>query len=171
MCNVGAQYQIIGRITHGTFVSAYVCVDRSTGCKVVVSKQDTEKLALNKQIYNCTAQAYNGIVNLKGIKCKLNQLPRYTEDGKHIIEKEEQKQKVKPDLEITAKVQHGRTVMYYEVTKLGDVSKKARLTKGQVIELARSGRLVNAKCQMNGNEVLLRGTNGCNLTALKTYQI
>lgn len=171
MCNLGAQYQIIGRITHGTFVSAYVCVDRMTGQSLVVSKQDTEKLALNKQIYNCTAQMYNGIVNLKGIDCKLNQLPRYTDDGKRIVVKEEQRTKVEPDLEITAKIQRGRTVMYYEVTKLGDVSKKAKLTKNQVIELARSGRLRNAKCQMNGNEILLRGANGCNLAALKTYQV
>lgn len=171
MFNTNGRLQVIGRITQKTYVYAYVCVDRQTGKRFVVDKKKFEELALNKQVYNCTAQLYNGIVNLKGIECKLNQLPRYTDDGLGVIEKEEQKQKVVPDLVIVGKIQKGKAVLYYVVSKLNDNSQKIKIARQQVMELARAGRIVNAKCQTNGNSELLRGSNGCNLTEIATYQL
>ena len=75
--NFGAKYSIIGRILNRTTVEYYVLQDRSNNSTLKMKKGVVEQLALSKQIYNCNAQVYKDIVNMKGINFKLSQLPRY----------------------------------------------------------------------------------------------
>ena len=95
--NVGAKYEIIGRIQHGTSVMAYMIKDRVESSTSIIEKGIVEQLALNKQIYNCNAQLYGNIVNMKGVNCKLNQLPKYTESGDLVPEEEKPKKKAPAD--------------------------------------------------------------------------
>lgn len=168
--NIGAKYEIIGRIQHGTQVIAYKIKNRTDESECLFDKAIVEELALNKQIYNCKAQVYNNLVNLKGINCKLNKLPRYNEDGAPIIEDDyNTKKKVEADLTLIGKVQSGRTVSDYVLAPISDFSKKMKVPKDLVIQLAQDGRIINAKVQMNNGKPILRGTNGVSLAQLALY--
>ena len=171
MSNTVARLVVIGRITRGAYVLGYVCEDTQTKQRSLFNKQVFENLVLNKQVINCTGQVYNGLVNLKGIGCKLNQLPRYTEDGTKVIVKDEQKSKVAPDLIIVGKLQKGKSVLYYVVSKVNNREQSVKLTRTKIMELARAGRIINAKCQMNGDSEVLRAANGFSLADLAVYQI
>lgn len=168
--NVGAKYEIIGRIQHGTSVMAYMVKDRVENSTSIIEKGIVEQLALNKQIYNCNAQLYGDIVNMKGVNCKLNKLPKYTESGDLVPEAEKPKKKAPADLKLIGKVQSGRTVTDYIVVALKDTSKKMKVPKETVLQLAQDGRILNAKVQMNNGEMMLRGNYGVNLSQLTTYQ-
>lgn len=168
--NVGARYEIIGRIQNGTTVLSYMINDRTDNSKNMIEKGVVEQLALNKQIYNCTAQVYGNIVNLKGINCKLSKLPKYTEDGNLIPEPEKPKKKAPADLKLVGKIQCGRAISDYVIVALKDTSKKMKVPKETVLQLAQDGRILNAKIQMNNGEMMLRGTYGVNLAKLPTYK-
>lgn len=167
--NVGAKYEIVGRIQHGTSVMAYMVKDRVENSTSIIEKGIVEQLALNKQIYNCNAQLYGNIVNMKGVNCKLNQLPKYTETGDLVPEEEKPKKKAPADLKLIGKVQTGRTITDYVVVALKDTSKKMKVPKETVLQLAQEGRILNAKVQMNNGELMLRGNYGVNLSQLTTY--
>lgn len=168
--NVGAKYEIVGRIQHGTSVMAYMVRDRVEDSTSIIEKGIVEQLALNKQIYNCNAQLYGDIVNMKGVNCKLNKLPKYTDSGDLVPEPEKPKKKAPADLKLIGKVQTGRTVTDYIVVALKDTSKKMKVPKDTVLQLAQDGRILNAKVQMNNGEMMLRGNYGVNLSQLTTYQ-
>lgn len=167
--NVGAKYEIVGRIQHGTSVMAYMVKDRVENSTSIIEKGIVEQLALNKQIYNCNAQLYGNIVNMKGVNCKLNQLPKYTETGDLVPEEEKPKKKAPADLKLIGKVQNGRTITDYVVVALKDTSKKMKVPKETVLQLAQEGRILNAKVQMNNGELMLRGNYEVNLSQLTTY--
>lgn len=167
--NVGAKYEIVGRIQHGTSVMAYMVKDRVENSTSIIEKGIVEQLALNKQIYNCNAQLYGNIVNMKGVNCKLNQLPKYTETGDLVPEEEKPKKKAPADLKLIGKAQTGRTITDYVVVALKDTSKKMKVPKETVLQLAQEGRILNAKVQMNNGELMLRGNYGVNLSQLTTY--
>lgn len=167
--NVGAKYEIVGRIQHGTSVMAYMVKDRVENSTSIIEKGIVEQLALNKQIYNCNAQLYGNLVNMKGVNCKLNQLPKYTETGDLVPEEEKPKKKAPADLKLIGKVQTGRTITDYVVVALKDTSKKMKVPKETVLQLAQEGRILNAKVQMNNGELMLRGNYGVNLSQLTTY--
>lgn len=169
--NFGARYEIIGRVLHGTSVSAYIINDRSTNNKSKIEKGIIEQLALNKQIYNCKGQVYGDIVNLKGIGCKLSELPKYDDDGTLVPEAEKPKKKEPADLKLVGKIHTGRVISDYVVVSLKDPSKqKMRIPKDMVVQLAQDGRILNAKAQMNNGEVILRGAYGVNLAKLAEYR-
>lgn len=170
MYNVGAIYEIIGRVVNGTSVPAYMLKDRRNNQARAVEKTIVEQLALNKQIYNCTGQIYNNIVNLKGINCKLSKLPKYDIHGKLIPECENITQTKKVgDLQLIGKIQDGRVIKAYVVCAVSDESKRKIISRDKVLSLAQSGRIINAKSQRNGNEIVLRGNNGFNLSQLQIY--
>lgn len=167
--NVGAGYEIIGRVLQGTTVIAYILQNKANGTIGTMEKGIVEQLALNKQIYNCTAQIYNGIVNLKGINCKLSKLPKYDMNCNRVEDTSNQKKKLRADLKLVGKVQSGRVISDYIVSSIYEPNKLMKLPRDTVIKLAQEGRLVNAKSQMNGNEAMLRGVAGVNLAQLKTF--
>ena len=167
--NIGAKYEIIGRISKGTSVIAYMLRDRTNKQEFPMEKGMVEQLALTKQIYNSTAQVYNDLVNLKGINCKLSKLPKYKEDGTPYDVLPEKKVKLDPDLIIIGKMTEGRMITDYIVTYVSTPDIKMRVPKETVIQLALDGRFTNAKVQKNGNATILRGIEGTNLNKLDTY--
>lgn len=166
--NIGAQYEIIGRITEKTTVTHYALRDRNTGQFITLQKGIVEQLALNRQIYNCNAQIYENLVNLRGIGCKLNQLPKYDLQGNLVVDKPKQKRKVQADLEIIGKKQKGRNINTYIVRSLYN-NNIAEVPRSTVIKLAQLNRIHNVKVQQNEGIPMLRGINGFNLSNLKNY--
>jgi hypothetical protein len=157
--NIGARYEIIGRVCDGSYISEYVIRDRTDKTLQKVEKAVVEQLALNKQIYNCTAQIYKNLVNLKGINCKLSQLPKYDKGGNLVIRQEVKKQPTHTaDLEIKAKVYSGREVTDY-VLIYTDKPDEAEMVvpRDMVIQLVKDGRVKGTTCQTCNNTVILRG--------------
>jgi len=169
--NVGARYKIIGRITDKTSVTSYVLKDLLTNEIGNIDKGTVEQMALNKQIYNCNAQVYKELVNLKGINCKISKLPRYDEEGYIIEEDIKPKKKVEPDLELVAKVQKGRLIHEYILVNIRDPNTYIKKSKTETLQLAQDGRIINAKSQMDRGEAILRGAKGFSISQLKTFQI
>lgn len=167
--NIGARYEIVGRMLDGTHVMAYLIKDRLSQNEIRLEKGIVEQLALNKQIYNCNAQVYNNAVNLKGINCKISQLPKYDDDG-NIIPKEPPKLKIIPNLKLVGKVQSGRTISDYIVVSLSDESTLMKIPKDAVLLLAQEGRITNAKVQYNNGKLMLRGKDGRSLAKLALYR-
>ena len=166
--NIGAKYEIVGRVMSGRIVEYYIIKDRVKGSLSPVEKGITEQLALNKQIYNCTGQVYNNIINLRGINCRLSTLPKYTKDCK-IEAPKERKPVISANLKLIGKVQNGREIQEYVVICIDDPTTKMKIPRDVVIKLAHEGRLLNAKSQMNGESLMLRGTEDFNLTSLEVY--
>lgn len=171
MYNTSAQYEIIGRIPNGTYIAGYVLYNRINGEITTEQKGVVEQLALNKNIYNANAQIYNNIVNLKGINCKLSQLPKYCADGRLIEDKQKSNKNIKPFLRIVGRVQRSREICAYIVEYRDKANKLARkrIEKDKIIDLARNGYIENAKVQLNGGELMLRGVN-VDLTTLKKFK-
>lgn len=167
--NIGARYEVVGRIPSGTSVIAYVLVDKVTNTRFIMEKGMVEQLALNKQIYNCSAQVYGGIVNLKGINCKLNRLPHYDESGNPLDASCKSTKRAKADLQLVGKIQNGRTITYYVVSDIYEPDKLIQIPRDTVIRLAQDGRIVNVKVQKNGTDSMLRGVDGFYLSQLKDY--
>lgn len=171
MYNIGARYTIVGRVTSGTSVIAYIVKDSLNNSAYPIEKGVIEQLALNKQIYNCTAQIYGSIVNLRGIGCKLNQLPRYDSNMQPVSNKKVSK-KIVAEFEIVGKVQKGRTIEAYVIKSLNEPDKPLiKMSRENIMKLAKQGRIINAKCQTNKDEIMLRGAPGYNLTRLKNYDL
>lgn len=167
--NIGAKYEIVGRITNSTSVVAYMLSDKQTGQLIPMEKGMVEQLALSKNIYNCTAQLYNNLVNLKGINCQLSKLPKYDINGT-LLDDEKTKSKIVADIKIVGKIQNGKSITHYVVIILNNPTKTYTIDKERIKELALNGRIINAKCQMNNGETLLRGANGYTISQLKTYK-
>ena len=170
-CNILAQYEIIGRVPNGTSIAGYVVRNRMTGEVTMLQKGIVEQLALCKNIYNASAQIYNNIVNLKGIGCKLSQLPKYSATGELIDTNNTKKYQVEPFLKIIGRVQKYREICGYilEYRDREDKIIRKKFTKEKVLELARAGYITNAKAQLNNGELMLRGIDE-DLGALKTFK-
>ena len=170
--NYSAKYEVVGRVPDGTSVVAYICLDRENGKHTMLSKGIVEQLALNKNIYNVQAQIYNNIVNLKGINCKLSQLPRYNANGS-IIENNtvSNKKDIVPFIRIIGRVQKSKSISGYIVEYKTKDNKTARkkIDKEMMLGLARKGYVINAKAQLNNGVLMLRGLNE-DLGMLKTYK-
>lgn len=169
--NIGAQYEIIGRIQSGTTVKYYIIKDRTDDTEHKMEKAVVEQLALNKQIYNCQAQIYGDLVNLKGINCKLSQLPKYDDDCNVLDESDKpKKKKVVKDIRIVGKVHCGKNITDYVVVCISDPEKLFKVPKDTVLQLAKDGRIVNAKVQYNNGVLILRGTEKDSLSNLTQYK-
>lgn len=165
--NISAQYEIIGRVPDGKSVIGYVLLSRIDNTTMICSRGTVEQLALDKKIYNATAQIYNNSVLIKGINCKLNQLPNYSVDGTKVVSKE--KRSI-PKLRIIGRIQNSRVVSSYIVEyESNGESKRRTFTKEEVLDLARRGLIINAKAQLNNGELMLRGINE-DLGSLRTYR-
>lgn len=164
------RYEVIGRYMAGKRVEGYMVRDRSTGIAAVVSRNKVEQLALNGNIRNVTAQNYGDRVVLKGIGCKLSEMPNYDING-NLVEtgwNEAQKQSFE---RIVARIVDGRQTVGYviEVVVNGRSAGFKELSRENTIAMARLNRLSNARAQMSQGRLVLRGVN-CELTQLKTVR-
>lgn len=161
-----ARYIVIGRYTEGVSILGYMVQDLATGEKAVLNRKNVEMLALNKNIENVTAQVYNGKVIMKGSNCKLSELPKYDKHG-NLITATQKQPTVTEEIIITDRIGDGKTITGYVVALINNGVKcsEARLSREKVMELARDGKIANARVQMSNGKPVLRGVK-CELAKL-----
>lgn len=164
-------YTVVGRCLEGVKVIAYVIKDNVTMNTSIVSKDATERLVMNKLVENCTGQFYDGKIIIKGVNCKLTDMPNYNLSGDIIVKEVMGKAKKVAKLEIRARVVYGKTTVGYIVRSLDSSSNTdRRLDRKTVVELARDGKIANARAQRFNDKMLLRGVN-CELSQLPIIRI
>lgn len=158
-------YRIEGRYMRGTTVTDYYLIDQN-GNKHRMSKDEVGRLALNKQIVNCVAQQYGGQIVMKGLNCKLNQLPILRDNDPNIVIVNNPSRFT--TLLITMRIIQNRRVVGYVLRDYA--GNEQCVQKEQVISLAATGKVSNARVQRSQGKSILRGVN-CNLAELPAYTI
>lgn len=164
------EYQIVGRYMSGKEVVAYHLQSIETGKSGRYTREQVCYLVGRDQITNCTGQIYQDKVLLRGKGMSLDDLPVQYDDGD--TRNLERVGKVRKGTEIheameqfmiVGTLKSGRNVVGYVIQNAGCGIK--RIKRQQVIELAKQGKIGNARIQMYDGKPLLRGV-GCNLDEL-----
>lgn len=163
------KYTIAGRYMDGTKVKGYYLIDQY-GNGTSLDKERVEEMALNKQITNCVAQRYKDGIVMKGINnTKLSQLP--------VVDVSKTK-----ELRAEVKDSNARIGVFAIIGRIVDKkfirgyilrdsnNSRYKIDRQKVIELAMSGKISNARVQMNNGEPVLRGV-GCELSSLPSFRI
>ena len=155
------KYYIVRRYMSGVSVVGYELQSVVDGSNIRETKDTVSIMALNKQIINCKAQKYRDpkthkeTIVLKGVGCKLSELPSTN------LRKAEEDVEVQG--EIVGRIVDGKHTAGYLVMLPSGKSKN--ISRKNTLELARKGRLKNARAQRSGGKLLLRGVN-CELAKL-----
>lgn len=165
-------YKIIGRCLNGVRVEGYVVQDMVNGATTVLNKLETEDLVMRKLVKNCTGQLYNGKVILKGVNCKLVDLPNFTLDGKPIQKKDKTKERKVPSIRIVARIVKGKNTLGYVLYRTDSKGRiqEAKVERSKVIKMAREGKIANARAQRSNDTYVLRGVD-CELAQLPVFKI
>lgn len=163
-------YMAIGRYCEGVSVLGYMLRNGSTGETKLYSREYVEELALTRQIGNIYAQNYKGKVILKGVDCRLTELPNYDKYGNMISQAVPNGERHEAII-VSGRVMEGKTTIGYVVSLIcnGVTVGKKTLRKDKVIELARTGHIANMRVQMSNGNAVLRGHN-CELAKLPIYK-
>ena len=165
-------YQIVGRYMSGKEVTAYHLHDLSDGKSGKYSKDAVCLLIGKGQITNCSAQIYQGKVVLRGEGISLDNLPTKQENGD--LTKTDSIGKIRrgtttadamTQLMLTKVIVNGRNILGYVVANAGGGT--SNIPRQQVFELAKAGRIGNARFQESNGRPILRGV-GINLNDLPT---
>lgn len=166
--NPSAKYTIVGRYTNGVKVAGYYLMDEY-GRGVSISKAKTELMALNKQILNCTAQRYKDMITMKGTTKKLSELPSVDVSKTGTLSAEIVPKAKRPgNIKITGRLLNKKFIVGYIVVDEANVER--RLSREQVMSLAKDGRVSNARVQKSNEDLILRGVD-CKLSALPGYKM
>lgn len=160
------EYRIVGRYMKGVEVLGYHLVDR-VGRDGFAKKEAVYELALDNNISNCKAQLYNGVIVLKGVGCKLSELPVMDVDTKRIRGRGVENTRVRL-YRISGRIFKGKQVIGYRITDIN--RNESDIRKSDAILLAKSGSIENARVQMNNGKEILRGVN-CDLAQLPLIQL
>lgn len=169
------QYQIVGRYMAGKEVTAYHLQSIETGKAGRYSREQVAYLVGRDQITNCVGQIYQDKLLLRGKGMSLEDLPVQQEDG--TLKKTDNIGKVRRGTSaadameqwmIVGTLKSGKNTVGYVVQNAGCGIKKVK--RQQVIELARAGKIGNARVQMYQGRELLRGVN-VNLDELPSENI
>lgn len=165
------KYRVIGRCMNGVHAVGYVLQSLNSQQNSIVAKSVVDELALNRSIVNVTGQVYDGKVFLKGVKCKLIDLPNCTVDGK-IITKDARSIEDKNTWNIIARIVNGKNIVGYRVAGVSTsgIEVEKNLSRDTIITLAKGGQIKNARVQMSNGKTLLRG-NGCELAQLPSIRM
>ena len=164
------KYEVVGRCLDGVTVLGYYTKELSSGKIALLNREAIEKMALDKLIKNVTAQFYDGRVMLKGTDIKLNSLPCFDAEGNR-LERQTKVRHNNQTLMLSARILDGRTIIGYVIDLIEDgmVKNRKQITREQAIELAREGRITNARVQMSNGIPVLRGVN-CELARLDSVK-
>lgn len=161
------KYIIKARHMRGVKVLGYYLESTRDGSRRLVNKESAQELALGGFITNCKAQVYNNDVVMKGVGCKISELPIIDADTGKLRGVETKKKTVEALYEITARVINGKHVLGYVIQDRGRVP--IIKTKKEVVELTRRGLVSNARIQMSNGVPILRGVN-CELAKINTIR-
>lgn len=169
---MGAQrveYQIVGRYMSGKEVTAYHLQSISTGKGGRYTREQVAYLVGREQVTNCMAQIYKDKLLLRGKGINLDDLPVQQErkdiDQQAPRSEAGSRSQTMGKLLLVKAIKSGRNTVGYVVQNDGCGTK--RVKRQQVIELAKAGKIANARVQNYNGKELLRGF-GCNLDQLPT---
>lgn len=163
-------YQIVGRYMNGNEVTGYHLQSMETGKSGRYTREQVVFLVGKGQIQNCTGQIYQDRVVLRGVGMGLDDLPVKQENGD--IQRTESVGKVRKGATaadimtqflIVGAVVNGRNTTGYVIKNSGGQTKK--ISREEALQLAKLGRIGNARVQEYNGRVLLRGV-GVNLNEL-----
>lgn len=169
------EYQIVGRYMDGKEVTAYHLQSIETGKAGRYSREQVAYLVGRDQITNCVGQIYQDKLLLRGKGMSLDDLPVQQENG--ALKRTDNIGKVRRGTSaadameqwmIVGTVKSGKNTVGYVVQNAGCGIKKIK--RQQVIELAKAGKIGNARVQNYNGNILLRGVN-VNLDELPSEQI
>lgn len=152
-------YKILNPIKEGTVIIGYRLINQRS--QVVTKPRDEVlELALLGYITNAKARIENGVITLKGIGCKLRDLPALQ------IKKIDT-----PELYVlTHRIISNRKIIGYIIQNNKGATRKISVDEG--IELARNKRIHNVSIQKYGDsDYRLRGKNGFSLETLPTVSV
>lgn len=169
------EYQIVGRYMDGKEVTAYHLQSLDTGKAGRYTREQVCYLVGRGQVTNCEGQIYKDKLLLRGVNCSLDSLPVQQESGElqrtgsiSNIRKNDTGADVMTKLMITQAITDGRNVVGYVVTNTGGGTNN--ISREQLLELAKAGRIGNARYQTSNGRPILRGV-GINLNDLPTVKI
>lgn len=169
------EYQIVGRYMDGKEVTAYHLQSLDTGKSGRYSREQVAYLVGRDQVTNCEGQIYKDKLLLRGVGISLESLPVQQEDGSlsrtgnigHVRRGTSAQDAMNQYLIVGSLVQ-GRNTVGYVIQNAGGGQKK--ISREQLLELARQGKIGNARVQNYQGKSLLRGIN-CNLDELPVEQV
>jgi len=169
------QYQIVGRYMDGKEVVAYHLQSLSTGKEGKFNRDQVAFLVGRGQITNCEGQIYKDKVLLRGVGISLDSLPVEQEDGSlsrtgnigHVRRGASAKDAMTQYI-IVGCLTKGRNTVGYVIQNAGGGQKK--IPRNQLLELAKAGKIGNARVQMYQGRMILKGVN-CNLNELPSEEI
>lgn len=169
------EYQIVGRYMNGKEVTAYHLQSIETGKAGRYSREQVAYLVGRDQVTNCVGQIYQDKLLLRGKGMSLEDLPVQQEDG--TLKRTDNIGKIRKGTSaanameqwmIVGTLKAGRNTVGYVVQNAGCGIKKVK--RQQVIELAKVGKIGNARVQTYQGKELLRGV-GVNLDELPSENI
>lgn len=162
------KYTVVARYMDGVKVVGYHLID-SQGKEHAVTKETVEALALNKSLLNVSGQRYKNDIVIKGVNCKLSELPVIDAHSGKLKGEENNKKKSSPGkFTLTARITKGKSTVGYVLKDAAGVER--RIKREDVLLLARDGRLANARAQSYEGNLLLRGV-GFELAQLPTIKM
>ena len=165
------EYQIVGRYMDGKEVTGYHLQSLESGKSGRYSREQVAYLVGRGQVSNCEGQIYKDKLLLRGVGVSLDDLPVQQESG--AISRTSSIGKVRrgttgadamTQLMIVKVIASGRNVLGYVLQNAGGGTKN--ITRAKVMELAKAGRIGNARYQESNGKPILRGV-GVNLNALE----
>lgn len=166
------QYQIVARSMNGKEVLGYYLQSFESGKQGFYTKEQVYFLVGRGQITNCDGQLYQDKVLLRGVGISLEDLPIVNNDG---IKNSDGLGRIRRgtsvedainQVNIVGLIANGRNTIGYIVQNAG--GGKANVPRNQLLQLARDGKVGNARVQTYRNQLILKGVN-CDLTALPKY--
>lgn len=169
------QYQIVGRYMDGKEVTGYHLQSLDTGKSGKYNKEQVCFLVGREQVTNCEGQIYQDKVLLRGKGISLDDLPVQQENGS--LSRTDNIGKIRrgtsasdamTQVVIVGSVVRGRNVLGYIIQNAG--GGKTRIERDKLLELARAGRVGNARVQMYQGRMILKGV-GVDLSQLPKEEI
>lgn len=163
-------YQIVGRYMDGTEVTGYHLQSMDRGKSGRYTREQVAYLVGRDQVTNCSGQIYKDKLLLRGVGISLDDLPVQQENG--VLSRTENIGKVRKGVSaadamtqvmIVKCVIDGKNTLGYIVQNAGGQTKY--VDRATLLEMAREGKIGNARVQDYNGKVLLRGID-CNLNQL-----
>lgn len=166
------EYQIVGRYMDGKEVTAYHLQSIDTGKAGRYSREQVAYLVGRGQVTNCSGQIYQDRVLFRGVGCSLDDLPVQQENGELTrhdsighIRRGTSSEDAMTQVLLVGRIVSGRNTLAYVVQNAG--GGRAQIDRNKLLELAKEGRIGNARVQHYNGKPILKGI-GCNLQELPT---
>lgn len=161
------KYTIVARYMDGVNVIGYHLID-SNGNGLTVTKEDVKQLALNKMLLNAVGQRYKDDIVIKGINCKLSELPVIDVSSGKLKGNDIRGKMDLYKFKIVGRITKGKNTIGYVLRDPQGMERKVK--RSDVLKLAREGKLSNARAQAYNGKLLLRGV-GFELAQLPVIRV